>query len=264
MKASTSPWSDRFSTDTLGKTSTDESLGSLTNEVEISLNELVRIAVAIRRAGTKSRLVRADDSFDPDAYKELHAHLIAVINLRASSPVKGLDNIQVRLIMANLRRRNRFIYAQRHSEALGFFDVPALASAQTRIMGNTAKAWQWISRVSQSSLQTGTSILQKMRQTLEHATADALQEVTRQESTTRVYAYDSSAVTETSASGMSGYTPMQPTDTRSQGAATQMSVTTRKVEYPRPPVIAHDALVFKCPACCQSLPIMYAEGDRWK
>ncbi|KAK3629305.1 hypothetical protein LTR56_013036 [Elasticomyces elasticus] len=262
--SSTSPWSDQFSNETVGQADKEETLASLVNEVDVSLNELVRIAAAIRRAGTKSRLRRADAGFEPGAHKELQAHLVTVIATRASGCAKELDDIQIRLIMANLKRRNRFIYAQTHSKALAVHGFP---SAQIRLMSNAAMDWQWMTTVSNFALgtssfalATGISVFQKMNEIFQRATARTLLEATKPEPRT----HGSSTATGTNASAMSTYTPMKLTDTMWQGAATQMSNTIRKIEYPRPPVIASDTLVFKCPTCCQSLPVMFAESDRWK
>ncbi|KAJ5381562.1 uncharacterized protein N7496_003990 [Penicillium cataractarum] len=100
-------------------------------DVEDSLNQLTRLTVAIRKAGTRSRLQKADSLFDPDGpqIRSLRRHLEFLILVRpdehggSSFSENQLDSsrlspIQLRLIHANLKRRNRFIYAQQHAQKL--------------------------------------------------------------------------------------------------------------------------------------------------
>lgn len=114
-----------------------ESLAEAKMDVDTAIDNLALIAVAIRRAGKKSRLLRADRRFDPTTLAELEMHLICMALLRRTShngdypqhhkndpawwqsEIEGvLTPLQERLIEANLRRRNRFIYAQSHSKKL--------------------------------------------------------------------------------------------------------------------------------------------------
>ncbi|TGJ84005.1 hypothetical protein E0Z10_g4749 [Xylaria hypoxylon] len=107
------------------------------SNIDSTVNSLCVIGVHIRRSGRKSRLRKADNSFDQnrDKYDELRAHLACVI---ASNPTENgrpenegneihdvdyfakleFTPIQERLIEANLRRRHRFVEAQRHSRKL--------------------------------------------------------------------------------------------------------------------------------------------------
>ncbi|KAJ5376147.1 hypothetical protein N7509_013033 [Penicillium cosmopolitanum] len=101
-------------------------------DVENSLNQLTRLIVAIRKAGTRSRLQKADSSFDPNCpqIRSLRQHLELLLlvhpdehgnsdsNKQQLDPAR-LTLIQLRLIDANLRRRNRFLYAQKHAQKLG-------------------------------------------------------------------------------------------------------------------------------------------------
>lgn len=114
---------------------------------EALLDQLANLAVVIRQAGTSSRLQKADRSFNPAKHGNLgillKVHLQArperptsIINEgpKDESPAKdrnlnidaehfnvvpvALDRIQDHFVCANLRRRNRFIYAQRHARNL--------------------------------------------------------------------------------------------------------------------------------------------------
>lgn len=102
-------------------------------EAEQGINEmtdnLAWIGSAIRRSGTKSRLQKADMSFERDRAgkdkrqcDQLRTHLICIIKSRPTEPAKSKDyskdfhsmelqGIQNRLVEANLRRWHRFRYA---------------------------------------------------------------------------------------------------------------------------------------------------------
>ncbi|KAH7152142.1 hypothetical protein B0J13DRAFT_658468 [Dactylonectria estremocensis] len=138
-------------------------LGKAKLDVDVAIDNLALIAVAIRRTGQRSRLLRADRSFDRTTLVELEMYLTCMALLRRTSlkeeapkqhkadPACALDEklpehikqhyydpvwwqseiedvltpLQERLIEANLRRRNRFLYAQRHSNKLAIPHKPA-------------------------------------------------------------------------------------------------------------------------------------------
>jgi hypothetical protein len=109
-------------------------------EAEQGINEmtdnLAWIGSAIRRSGTKSRLQKADMSFERDRAgkdkrqcDQLRTHLICIMKSRPTKLAKSKDyskdfhsmelqGIQNRLVEANLRRWHRFRYAQCHSDVL--------------------------------------------------------------------------------------------------------------------------------------------------
>ncbi|KAK2593253.1 hypothetical protein QQS21_009052 [Conoideocrella luteorostrata] len=109
-------------------------------EAEQGIDEMTEnlawIGSAIRRFGTKSRLQKADMSFEHDRAgkdkqqcDQLRAHLICIMKSRPTEHAKSEDylqdfhnmeihGIQNRLVEANLRRWHRFRYAQRHSDIL--------------------------------------------------------------------------------------------------------------------------------------------------
>ncbi|KAJ6256672.1 hypothetical protein Dda_8537 [Drechslerella dactyloides] len=93
-------------------------------DVEETLNQIIRLTVAIRKAGSDSHLKRADRSFDKQNPKiqELRSLLELVIHPRGIKE-EGLNEIQTRLIEANLRRRHRFTYAKVHSQKLARRDT---------------------------------------------------------------------------------------------------------------------------------------------
>ncbi|KNG45786.1 Protein kinase-like domain protein [Stemphylium lycopersici] len=112
-------------------------LQDIMTNIDSTIDTLAFIGVRIRRSGRKSRIRKADNSFDQNQgkYRNLRAHLACIVLARPTKegrPEKEgkdihsvdyfakikLSSIQERLIEANLRRRHRFIEAQRHSDRL--------------------------------------------------------------------------------------------------------------------------------------------------
>ncbi|KAH7175220.1 hypothetical protein EDB81DRAFT_635356, partial [Dactylonectria macrodidyma] len=92
------------------------------HRVDSTIENLALIGVAIRRTGRASRRRRADARFDLAEYHELRRHLECIIPLRSSKSglkdelnLSSLTVVQKRLIKANLRRRHRFVIAQKCS-----------------------------------------------------------------------------------------------------------------------------------------------------
>ncbi len=227
--------------------------GDLMREVEQSLSQLVRVTVAIRKAGTQSRLQKADRSFNPrhPQILALRVHLMTILLAqpeqdgdagscietlkRARMSDTALDPIQLRLIDANLRRRGRFIYAQKHAQkvALGLHlsdSIPAPQSAKEKHQGARSHA----------SLTPGNPKMVAPKPNNDEAT----------QSTTTATAVD---------------TPVEHAHKQEVKAATTApSATSSKIHYPRPPPVSDSQTVFVCPCCCQSMPVTVGRGDKWK
>ncbi|KAF3281826.1 hypothetical protein TWF132_011145 [Orbilia oligospora] len=120
--------------------STDELEGR--KDVELVLNRIITLTVAIRSAGSKTRFQRADKSFNPqDAKMEnLRRILELVIHPRGLKPDGVVDAIQLRLINANLQRRHRFNYAKVHS--INLAGPPSEKRAKTARETGTRQASQ--------------------------------------------------------------------------------------------------------------------------
>ncbi|CZR67280.1 uncharacterized protein PAC_17179 [Phialocephala subalpina] len=235
------------------------------NDVESILNELIAVTVAIRKAGSHSRRHKADSEFDPTnpQISALRDHLEIVVLTRRSpdSPPfaklsygradiipsskegtsRQLSEIQRRLIDANLHRRNRFLYSQRHSEKLAY-DIkessqghhsppPSLASLQ--------KLGHWPDKAIAA---IGNNVKQ------DRATQEILEEITK--STTTASLIEDPIV-------FPGAGP-------AESAVTGVSSTISKVQYPKAPNIRNNMSSFKCPCCCQTLPRTVSLGKRWK
>jgi hypothetical protein len=226
-------------------------LSEAIRNTETILDQLARLAVAIRRSGVHSRLQKADRSLNFDDHKELRKHLSLIVLCQPSKEgnsafqidPKDLTIIQKRLINSNLRRRNRFIYAQRHSKKLE--GRPAMPEKE---MGNFMA--QKPMMASPKSLQQPTG-----------ATLSRIQETAVQQPNPLP---TTEPTVDTKASDVVGSIVMPQKNIASQPAMTQISSTGLKLVYPRPPKIKDGLHTFKCPCCCQSFPKMFSEGARWR
>ncbi|KAI9043959.1 ribonuclease H family protein [Aspergillus affinis] len=222
-------------------------------EVEGNLNQLVRLTVAIRKAGTQSRLQKADSSFNPSHPQilALRLHLMAIILVHpdenggshssmttlkeARMNKTALDPIQLRLIDANLRRRGRFLYAQKHARKLGF----------GLHMGDSAPPLHSSGQVNQGPRSHAALTIRAPKMTAREPGYDELAQ-----STTTATAVDA---------------PLELVQKQeAKTPTTVISITSSQIRYPRPPPISDAQTVFTCPCCCQSIPVTISRGNKWK
>jgi hypothetical protein len=223
------------------------------------LDQLIRLGHAIRKSGTSARLRKADGMFKEDDHQDLRRHLSLGLLLQAGKQQDSQDKStearivdpdqcygqlspeQNQLITANLLRRNRFVYARRHQRKLkGSLNITAVVQEP-----KPAARPIEISKSAASS-----RALQRSTKTVK---GDQLEDGTPQKNP---------EMTITTASVAEGDV-LKTTATYSQ-AQSQVSVTTVKLSYPSPPPVAEGKRSFKCPCCCQSLPIMFSERARWR
>lgn len=232
LPRSFSPWSDASDTEdeqpSHGIIGQDNSLLGKMRHIETLLDQLARISVAIRRSGNHSRLQKADQRLNPDEHQEFRDHLILIL-LRRPGHITELTEVQKRLVDANIRRRNRFVYAQTHAEHLDM--------AHHRPQSHHA--------VSQS-IAAG------------HP-EDPMQEKSETNLPTR-----SEVGTTTTATTIDNPSILDVTLFRLPEATTAMSSTVVKIKYPGPPKVKWDAKLFKCPCCCQALPAELTQNEKWK
>lgn len=216
-------------------------------DVEGSLNQLTRLTTAIRKAGIRSRLQKADSSIDPNdpRISSLRRHLECLVLVypeehgNSYSSEQQLDTarltpIQLRLIDANLRRRNRFLYAQKHAQKLGMdSEQPENMPSETFKLVKQGR-----------SLNVGEADTPSQEEKM--ATKDSRQV----QSTTTATLVDEPIVI--------------PPKEVVRSTTTVVSVTSSRISYPRPPPIKDDQVLFTCPCCCLSLPIAMARGNQWK
>ena len=224
--------------------------------------QLTHLAVAIRRSGFKSRTLKADQTFDPNQHGDLRSHLSFLILLRRSpkrieqirkqhsaaisgspqpkgTPGEILNNVQSRLVNANLRRRHRFVYAQRHdSKREGRPLIHPLAVSQSKQIPSKSQAEQ-----------SGT--ISGPAKAVEGAGNESQQ--------------PKDTLTDTTASKID--VPIQsqmPTRTPSQKSRTDISTTASNIEYPKPPKLDPESAQFKCPCCCLPQLSEVAKDVKWR
>lgn len=217
------------------------------------MGQLSRITMSIRNAGTNARIQKADASYDPDhpQIKSLSQHLQLLLlvkpskngTLQARASSQGnlvlssrddtividqnsLTAIQKRIINANLKRRNRFLYAQRHATKLSErHQVPS----------------KWISAPRKLPLPPVLNALKVSKE--EHGAPQGCS------ATTATEVQDPIAL---------------PTQASAQPATTVISTISSRVTYPRPPPLKSDQNLFQCPCCYQTLSTSMSRGSQWK
>ncbi|KAL7930204.1 hypothetical protein V8C35DRAFT_324624 [Trichoderma chlorosporum] len=227
-------------------------LGKQMKAIELMLDQLVRIAVAVRRSGRRSRLQKADQRFKPEDHNDLETHLVTILlarpdssggpfnsfelnnpsNLKEQTDPARLSEIQQRLVRCNLKRRNRFLYAQRHAEKLNS------GILQTKSHIQPIEATEAPLVASEGSVRVISDplpIKEKLPNREENAPVNP---------TIR---------TGTSASAVSNVLVLQQMHKSAPAASTVMSTT-----------VGEDLLIFKCPCCCQALPKIFLEDQKWK
>ena len=245
-----SPWSDDSASDTRSETefksfSSGNPLHENMQNMEMMLDQLARIAIAVRRSGRRSRLQKADQRFKREEHKDLEEHLITVLLARPEFSKEQihrfkLSEVQRHLINCNLKRRNRFLYAQQHSKLLDADTTGPPPQAQAIEIrppthGETAKENQ-----------------------------KSLPLIAKPSSEAADAPINPTIRTGTSASAVSDSFDLPRALIPAPAASTVMSSTVIDLKYPRPPKRKEGALFFTCPCCCQTLPVTLLEENRWK
>jgi hypothetical protein len=216
-------------------------------DVENSLSQLTRLTVAIRKAGTRSRLQKADNKFDPDGpqIRSLRRHLEFLILVRPDEhgisnfsqeklDSTALNSIQSRLIDANLKRRNRFIYAQTHAQKLDNNSGHRRDTPRGKLgLGKHSRHFD----LAQTDLLVDgdNTIIRDDPQTQSTTTATVVDEQIQIPSAQVI-----------------------------KPATTVVSVTSSRITYPKCPPLHDHQMLFTCPCCCQSLPASAGRGNSWK
>ncbi|RSM14720.1 hypothetical protein CDV31_005302 [Fusarium ambrosium] len=220
------------------------------------LDQIIRLGFAIRKSGTTSRLRRADKSFREEDHQDLKAHLALALALNAGKqcdnrtktttervpdPQKSYDQLmpeQRQLIIANLRRRHRFLYARRHQKKLE--EPPEL-----NIFQETKPIIQAVEFPESAAQIQGPRPLAKTSEPKQPTMSGPI----------------------TSAKSMITISTIQG-DILKAAAPSQMSsrvsMTTARLTYPSTPPISEGLRSFRCPCCFQALPVMFQERSRWR
>ncbi|PYH72820.1 uncharacterized protein BO88DRAFT_318122, partial [Aspergillus vadensis CBS 113365] len=244
-----SPWSDDSSSD--GQLMDRHELRNPSRnllyesmyDIELMMDQLSRIAVAIRRSVRRSRLQKADQLFNASEHQKLEGHLVGMLLCQLNGRIQErdpsqLNEVQLRLVHCNLKRRNRFLYSQRHAMGLdaGYVrrtPVPKPAGSAQKETPQESPCWE------------------SSNNSPMHA--------------------NNTVITGTSASGLSDdFHLSQSRHTVHQKdhaisiTSSAVSTTAREVDYPRPPQLKDDARLFRCPCCCEALPAKMTDEIRWR
>lgn len=234
--------------------------------IEAILDQLARLAVAIRKPGTSSRLQKADRTFNPEHHEGLQNYLVLILLAKPSDfedrrrklleinaeekpvyfdvDITQLSMIQKRLINANLRRRNRFIYAQRHASKL----APIQVSFAPEVVPDREVVNQ-----SDQEPKIGPPESGAQRPSHQKKSFSAGREWLKPP-------LDATGMTDTTASAIDA--PVMVNASTPSTVVSQMSSTGSKLTYPSPPKLK-GLNSFKCPCCCQTLPATFSERPQW-
>jgi hypothetical protein len=215
--------------------------------VDSSLDQLNNLSLAVRRAGSQLRLQKADSRFERSDHSSLESFLkfwvltctrTMAIPLDPSADDRDrLSPIQLRLIETNLIRRNRFLYAQRHSKRLLRNRQTLQTAHLPAVPGDTLL----LDENAQPGLLPTRHGLPAARQ---HPGA-SLNPVAGNSTATRL-----ETATEILA--------------ETNGRDSQITSTALRVRYPNPPKTRSAARFFKCPCCCQTLDRGFSLSSRWR
>lgn len=231
-----------------------QSLQDALLDIDSALESLVSISLAIRRTGRRSRLYKADRLFNQEEHKELRKHLEAIILLRpGEGPCDGdnefkqkmnsLTPVQNHLVMANLKRRNRFIQAHTHSLGLR----KRSAGIEQRLIPETEK----------NITTSAASSKGKLR-----AVAVPVVTLSPPEPSQLLAAPMSVTSASIPESKLEYKEPVAKNlDSTPMTVITQITASAR---YPRPRLVGSEQVV-QCPCCCQMLPVSEAKNNnRWR
>ncbi|KAI8721611.1 Phosphoinositide phospholipase C [Fusarium sp. LHS14.1] len=222
--------------------------------IESALGSLASLALAVRRTGKRSRLHKADRLFNEEEHSELKQHLECIVVLRPGErgynshrfkqKLKALTPVQQRLVVANLRRRNRFLQARRHSTGLKR-RKPDLSSISE-------------DAVNQSYQPVASPDLDIPIPT--HPVVEQPPKLPKNS--------DAPTISETSASVPESKLRYTDPGLRKPEASTPRTEVTRitaTAHYPRPQLPDNSQHMFQCPCCYQTLPVQDVKtNSRWR
>ncbi|KAK3329199.1 hypothetical protein B0H66DRAFT_16416 [Apodospora peruviana] len=235
-------------------------------DIATTIDQLVRISVAIRKSGNKRRMQIADDSFDETKpeYQELNRHLVFIILqehfdlTKVPNPKKlnqmidnasQLTSVQRRLLRANLLRRHRIRHAARFNNPPKV-PVPA-ATEGSKQAGLVGKFFPNLSRKPSEQAEESTA----------HAPTGESSKTPSQVAAGKQL--ESVGVTSFTATDLGSQFKI-PVPKQPPSAMTRVSRVGARQTYPKCP--ATQGTVFNCPYCSQALPgdDFVAKASRWR
>ncbi|KAL8366543.1 hypothetical protein RB595_010413 [Gaeumannomyces hyphopodioides] len=236
----------------VGLAEQNKQVDGVLKSIDSALKNLTLLGVAIRQSGKQWRLRRADDRYSPKDHQDLKAHLEFILQVRQPSTEKREQTVklrmQIHLIEANLRRRNRFIHAQDHSTRLEDRKSSHLQSSQ--------KQPPQPEKPEAKSISTPDAALDPSKVAPESETQPA-----------QHFGERIAASTISGKSTIASLQESKPDSKASKPAAAKsvISVISASASYPRPPKPDEERQMFRCPCCCQTLPREVKESDsKWR
>jgi hypothetical protein len=231
------------------ETDVDDALQTL----DSAIKNLALIGVAIRRTGQPSRNRQADKTYNPNDHQELRIHLECIILLRPTEEalfhqkedgeyVAKLDNskmsdIQKRLVDANLRRRHKFLIAQKYYRTQKKKQIRPLVPEAPLSAGSVLKA-EPLADIWNADVANNQYSIPYLITKGKEIAAPTIPRPFLASKTEGTLKY-------TSAAEM--YTPSV--------TKTQITFIASDVEFPKAPSSPSGREIMNCPCCCQSLPI---------
>ena len=272
----------------------DTTLPEAIENADLVLNDLAGLAVLIRKAGTTSRLITADNTFKPGAreHDELRYHLYQLVLCQAPELEcrrhEHWNSIEPRLIETSSGKNDDF-WARVDKDTISLlYDDRKITEVQLRLVeANLKRAHRFaysrkhgmkLERLSQQPEALANSDLQEERSSdIDNASVnknlplgpmmDGSDKGNRSSNNQPVsLEHEAGTFTETAASKLDTEIIRDATKppTPSQQAVTEISTTGSRLRYPRPPRCEEGATLFTCPCCCLPLPISHAEPRRWR
>ncbi|CAI7654280.1 unnamed protein product [Penicillium bialowiezense] len=242
-----SPWSEDSSSDSQSEDAhvtripSASPLREIMYNIESMQDQFARIAVAVRRSGTRSRLQKADGRFKVAEHQELEGHLVGMLLTQLGYRPKErdpsqLNEVQLRLVRCNLKRRNRFIYTQEHSMGL---DAHSVCHGDRTDVPKKAEATQGETIDGKPNLESPNDIPKHTNNTI---------------------------ITGTSASKVSDDFNLPQPVHATPATSSILSTTMIDLDYPRPPRFKDDDLSpYTCiSANCDEPDVLFNTKEAWK
>jgi len=238
----------------------------LLKNIELTLEYLTKLAISIRKSGTRHRDNRAEQfgKNDPNFQKTRAETYDFLKSIRLSgiykehqitkesltSEVNFKTPVIERLVDCNMKRWSRFLYARHHDKTLS-------AIPSTEIPPNPENT------VDTSADPNSSQILPEIPQ----STEGVVETPTLRGPEGTVFSKISTAATPI------GKDPLEvtlapvaeePSDAPPPNAAGSFVAGRLRLKYPKPPKTEAAATHFQCSCCRQLLPIEFAEQDNWR
>ncbi|KAI0530442.1 hypothetical protein GGR58DRAFT_518468 [Xylaria digitata] len=260
-------WSNPGSAQAEDAPSMDPVMAEYMSYIKITLDQLARVSLVIRKAGNKYRFEKADAELDEDAFQEFHNHLVSIIlrafpdpgahglsteqKMKRVSDYGALTPVQKRLVHVNILRKHRIEFVTK-SRKKGERPIPGdagLANDPHQLSQNRTPATSSITGSQKSSqVQDPTSCQSPVPDVSKVAPTPSVVLTVAPTATDVGSRLDVSRF-------MSAQTPSKVTNLTRVGSAQA---------YPTCPMLGIDGLLV-CPYCDDVLPSSYANMEQsWK